>query len=184
MMPVDKLAPGSVACKGHGISYFGSASNESRLSMAKQIEDAFQQSGIQLQHEPNIDKRIWEKVGFNAGMNALCALSHGRPGCIEDSPGAKQLAKDTADEVAKIALAKQIDFDIGSVYDLIELSCTQHKDHIPSMLQDLYSQRRTEVDALNGAIASIGEQHGISAPLNQTLATLVRLAELSHQRYT
>ena len=184
MMPVDKLAPGVVACKGQGSSYFGNASKHNDSIIAKQIADAFLQSGIELQHDANIHKRIWEKVAFNAGMNALCALSHGRPGCIEDSPGAKQMARDTADEVARVAQSQKIDFDINRVYDLIELSCTQHGDHIPSMLQDLYAKRRTEVDALNGAIASIAEQAGIAAPLNQTLTTLVQLAELSHQRYS
>jgi len=184
MMPVDKIAPGIVACKGEGNSFFGSASGDGSSAMANKITNAFQQSGIQLQHEPNIHKRIWEKVAFNAGMNAICALSHGRPGCVEDSSGAKQLAKDIADEVAQVAVAQQVEFDISSVYDLIELSCTQHGEHIPSMLQDLYSQRLTEIDALNGAVTRIAEQSGISAPLNQTLTTLVRLAELSHQRYT
>lgn len=184
MMPVDKIAPGVVACKGQGRSYFGSAVSLSDSTMGDQIADAFQQSGIDLQHEHNVHKRIWEKVAFNAGMNATCALAHGRPGCIQDSPGAKQMARDIADEVAKVALSQQIDFDINNVYDLIELSCTQHGDHIPSMLQDLYSKRRTEVDALNGAIATMADQAGIDTPLNQTLATLVRLAELSHQRYS
>jgi len=183
MMPVDKLAPGVVACKGQGSSYFGKASKHSDSTTAKQIADAFQQSGIELQHDTNVHKRIWEKVAFNAGMNALCALSHGRPGCIEDSPGAKQMAREIADEVAQVAQSQQIEFDINNVYDLIELSCTQHGDHIPSMLQDLHAKRRTEVDAINGAIARIAEQAGIAAPLNQTLTTLVRLAELSHRRY-
>lgn len=183
MMPVDKIAPGIVACKGEGNCFFGSASGDGSSAIANKIANAFQQSGIQLQHESNIHKRIWEKVAFNAGMNAICALSHGRPGCVEDSPGAKQLAKDIADEVAQVALAQQVEFDISSVYDLIELSCTQHGEHIPSMLQDLYSQRLTEIDALNGAVTTIAEQSGIPAPLNQTLTTLVRLAELSHQRY-
>jgi len=152
--------------------------------MAKQIADVFQQSGIDLQHDGNIHKRVWEKVAFNAGMNALCALSHGRPGCIQDSPGAKQMARDIADEVAQIALSQKVEVDIATVYGLIELSCTQHGEHIPSMLQDLNAQRRTEVDALNGGVARIAEQAGLPAPLNQTLATLVRLAELAHQRYS
>ncbi len=183
MVPVSKPAPGVVACKGQGSSYFGNASNEIHMTIAKQIADAFHQGGIQLQHDANIHKRVWEKVAFNAGMNALCALSHGRPGCIEDSPGAKQMVRDTALEVAQIAQSQQIDLDIATVYDLIELSCTQHGEHVPSMLQDLYAQRRTEVDALNGAVARIAEQAGVSAPLNRTLATLVKLAELSHQRH-
>jgi len=63
------------------------------------------------------------------------------------------------------------------VYDMINLSCEQHGDHTPSMLQDLQSNRRTEVDALNGAVVTKASEGSVSAPLNQTLHTLVSLAE-------
>lgn len=183
MMPVEKTAPGMVTSKGQGSSYFGNAANENNQPMAKRILDTFTQANIELHHDVNIHSRIWEKVAFNSGMNALCALSHGRPGTIGESAGAKLLAQRTANEVVLVARSQQVELDLDKVYGMIEQSCTKHSNHIPSMLQDLLSKRQTEVDALNGAVVQIGKANGIPTPINDTLATLVRLAEMSHQRY-
>lgn len=183
MMPVDKIAPGSVMSKGHGSSYFGNAARENNQPMAEQILDTFKHANIDLQHDANIHNRVWEKVAFNAGMNALCALSYGRPRTVGQSRGAKALAQNAAKEVAHVALSQQVTVNLDNVYDMIDLSCTKHGDHIPSMLQDLLSQRQTEVEAINGAVVKLGQSANIPTPLNDTLATLVRLAELSHQHY-
>ncbi len=181
MVPVDKIAPGIVMGKGHGNSYFGNAANHNNTDMAKRIEATFQDAHIDLNHDTNIHKRIWEKVAFNAGMNALSALSRGTPSAIDASPGAKALAQDVAKEVAKVANTLNIEIELEHVKGMITLSCTQHGDHIPSMLQDIQAARRTEVDALNGAVAMIAEQASVAAPLNKTLTTLIKLTEFANQ---
>jgi len=183
MMPIDKIAPGVVEGKGHGASYFGNAARQNDTGMAKRIESTFQSANIELHHDANIQKRIWEKVAFNAGMNALSALSHGTPGTIGKSPGAKELAQDIAKEVAKVANILDIDISLDHVFNMITLSITQHGDHVPSMLQDLQLGRRTEVDALNGAVARFAKQAAIEAPLNKTISTLIKLAELAHRTH-
>ncbi|HYF79958.1 MAG TPA: ketopantoate reductase C-terminal domain-containing protein, partial [Symbiobacteriaceae bacterium] len=43
-----------------------------------------------------------------------------------------------------------------------------------SMLQDVERGRRTEVDAINGAVAERGRDLGVPTPINETLADLVR----------
>ena len=43
-----------------------------------------------------------------------------------------------------------------------------------SMLQDVERGRRTEVDAINGAVAERGRALGVPTPINETLADLVR----------
>lgn len=45
------------------------------------------------------------------------------------------------------------------------------------MWQDLKSGRRTEIDALNGAICRYGEDLGVATPYNRTLTQLVRFLE-------
>jgi 2-dehydropantoate 2-reductase len=42
------------------------------------------------------------------------------------------------------------------------------------MLQDIERGRRTEIDAINGQVAARAAAHGIAAPVNATLARLVR----------
>lgn len=184
MMPIDKIAPGVVAGKGQGRSYFGNAAQASNANRASAIESAFNNAGIDLHHDENIHQRIWEKVAFNSGMNALSALTNGRPGTIGRYKEAKTLAINVAKEVVEVAIAHNITLDLTRINEMIELSCSKHGEHIPSMLQDMHSKRQTEVDALSGAITRMANESGIATPLNQTLTTLVKLKEMANKAYS
>jgi 2-dehydropantoate 2-reductase len=48
------------------------------------------------------------------------------------------------------------------------------------MLQDVEAKRRTEIDAINGAIVERGEKLGIPTPVNKTLTDLVKIMELRY----
>ena len=50
-------------------------------------------------------------------------------------------------------------------------------DHRPSMLQDLKAGKRTEIDALNGAIVRLAAERDLAAPANQTMVHLIRFLE-------
>lgn len=47
----------------------------------------------------------------------------------------------------------------------------------PSLLQDIMKGRRTEIDYLNGLIASLGQRFGIPTPFNSGMVALVREIE-------
>jgi ketopantoate reductase len=49
----------------------------------------------------------------------------------------------------------------------------------PSMLQHLESGRRTEIDALNGALVRLARQLGVPVPVNEAIALMVRALEAS-----
>jgi 2-dehydropantoate 2-reductase len=49
--------------------------------------------------------------------------------------------------------------------------------HYASMREDFRHRRRTEIDALNGAICRYGKQHGIGCPTNTLLTRLVYARE-------
>jgi len=182
MMPVDKVAPGVVESTGAGGSYFNSLVDP-ESSFARELETVFVDAGLDIQLDHAIHQRIWSKVAFNAGMNAVCALAHGTPGTIADSPGAQALVDEVAREVVAVAAAEGIDINLDEIENTIDFACKNHRDHKPSMHQDLIGARDTEVDALNGAIVVAGKRLAVPTPLNELLETLVRVAELSHQRY-
>jgi ketopantoate reductase len=46
-----------------------------------------------------------------------------------------------------------------------------------SILQDVRSGRKTEVDEINGAIVDLAEKHDIAVPVNRTLTYLVKAKE-------
>jgi 2-dehydropantoate 2-reductase len=63
------------------------------------------------------------------------------------------------------------------IHALTEVSMTDHADHEASMLQDVKAGRRTEIDAINGAIAEAAGAAGVAVPLTETLWRLVKLED-------
>jgi 2-dehydropantoate 2-reductase len=51
--------------------------------------------------------------------------------------------------------------------------------HKPSMLQDVEAKRTTEIDTINGGVASIGERIGVPCPINRAIADMVKGLEHS-----
>ena len=179
MVPADRVASGIVESRGAGTSWFGNP-EISRPVIAERIETLFTDSGLDVRHDPNIKNRVWQKVAFNSGMNAVCALTHCTPALVGASKMAKTLVRDVAQEVATVAKAMGVTVELDAVFATIDFACQHHGGHMPSMLQDLLSGKRTEVDALNGAIVKYGNEHSIATPLNAQLAGLVRMAEQGH----
>ncbi|MFK7859553.1 MAG: ketopantoate reductase family protein [Granulosicoccus sp.] len=183
MMPVDRIAPGVIASRGTGQTTFGRF-DATHHAFGDAVAQAFEGCGISVRHDPDVKTRIWEKVAFNAGMNALCALTYGTPGTIGQLPDAGTLIRAVATEVADVASAEGVPVSLDAVFETIAYACENHGGHKASMLQDLQNGKRTEVDALNGAIVDLGQRQGVPTPLNATLATLVRLAELGDHSQT
>jgi 2-dehydropantoate 2-reductase len=75
------------------------------------------------------------------------------------------------------ANASGIALDAQPILDLTEVSITDHADHEASMLQDVKAGRRTEVDAINGAIVRAARAAGVATPVTETLLRLVKLEE-------
>ena len=48
------------------------------------------------------------------------------------------------------------------------------------MLVDFRNHQQTEIDALNGAVAALGDEHGVPTPHNKTLLALVRAREAQY----
>ncbi len=77
----------------------------------------------------------------------------------------------------RVANASGIVIDAQPIHDLTQVSVTDHADHEASMLQDVKAGRRTEVDAINGAIVEAARAAGVAAPLAETLWRLIKLEE-------
>jgi 2-dehydropantoate 2-reductase len=49
-----------------------------------------------------------------------------------------------------------------------------------SMGQDVDRRKRTEIDAINGAIVRFGQEVGLNVPVNRTLTQLVKTLEAAY----
>ncbi len=176
MMPSDLVGPGKVRSHGEGHSRLFPAFGGDP-AMAEKVAEALTRGGLDTQLDPAIHEAIWSKVIFNAAMNPLCALTRRTPGFLGANPEARATIRTVVEEGVAAAHANGRMIDPAPIHALTEVSMTDHADHEASMLQDVKAGRRTEVDAINGAIVLAAEAKGVAAPVTRTLWHLVKLEE-------
>lgn len=177
MLPSDLVGPGRIRSHGEGYSKLYPAFGGDPAFAGKAAE-MLTAGGLETVLDPDIHKVIWSKAIFNATMNPLCALTRRTPGFLGANPESRAAIKAAVAEGIAAAHATGVMVDGQPIYDLTEVSMTDHADHEPSMLQDLHAGRRTEVDAINGAIVTAAKEAGVEAPVLETLWQLMKLEEV------
>ncbi len=176
MLPSDLEGPGKVRSHGEGYSKLYPAFGGDP-AFAQKVADALTTGNLPAQLDPKIHEAIWSKAIFNAAMNPMCALTLRTPGFLGASDYARATIRAAVDEGVAAAHANGAMIDPKPIHDLTETSMTDHADHEASMLQDVKAGRRTEVDAINGAIVEAAKAEGLEAPVTETLWHLVKLEE-------
>lgn len=178
--------PGRVTCTGLGEVALGPrAGGES--AVADRVGAAFAAAGVETTVVPDPARRRWRKLAVNAGVNPVTALARVENGALradgDDRPGtgvgdaAGELARGAARETARVAAAEGVDLDEDTVVAAVDDVVAATAANRSSMLQDVLAGRRTEVDAINGAIVERAAAAGVDVPVTETLAGLVRAWE-------
>jgi 2-dehydropantoate 2-reductase len=175
-LPSDLVGPGRVRSHGEGGSKLYPAFGGDP-AFAGEICGLLTAGGLPAELEPDIHGAIWSKAIFNATMNPLCALTRRTPGFLGAHEESRALIRELVEEGVRVANASGVAISAQPIHDLTLVSVTDHADHEASMLQDVKARRRTEVDAINGAIVEAAHAAGLAAPLTETLWRLVKLEE-------
>ncbi len=176
-LPSDLLGPGRVRSHGDGGSKFYPAYPGGDAEFAQRVADLLSEGGLPAALDPEIHAAIWSKAIFNAAMNPLCALTLRTPGFLGAHEESRAMIRTVVEEGVAAARAAGIAIDPQPIHDLTQVSMTDHADHEASMLQDVKAGRRTEIDAINGAIVEAARAHGLAAPVTETLLRLVKLED-------
>ncbi|MDP8245300.1 MAG: 2-dehydropantoate 2-reductase [Candidatus Hinthialibacter antarcticus] len=139
------------------------------------------EAGVPCEATEELEQFIWAKIMYNAALNPLGALLGVTYGALADNPNTRAMMDDVLDEAFAVTAAHGIpqfwtsaDEYRQAFYDKMVPATAAH---FPSMLRDLEKGRRTEVDALNGAICQLGAEKNIKTPVNQTITRLLRARE-------
>lgn len=174
--PGDIVGPGHIRTQGEG--YVKMMAVDGRCNSALEaIGEAFNQAGLKCTITADTVPAIWEKLAFNAALNSMCALLRHPVGVIADAPEGRELALQIVDEIVGVAAGKKIAVDRERIVATLEMAFDQHRDHLPSMLQDVLQRRRTEIDFINGGAIREGRALGLTLPANQTVYRLVKTLE-------
>lgn len=140
---------------------------------AEVIAEAMARAGLDAAASDDINKVLFTKLAINCAINPLTALIREKNGEVVRREALKALIKDSVAELAEVADAEGVILDASALteraFEVAELTAENRS----SMLKDVLSGRKTEIDAICGAVCRLGEKHGIATPVNETLARLV-----------
>ena len=149
-----------------------------RIAAARRIAAALAAAGVPAEPTDALVAALWAKVFYNAALNPLGALLGRTYGELAAAAETRAVMDDAIDEAFAVARAEGVALrwpDAAAYrrefYDRLIPSTAGHRS---SMLQDIERGRPTEVDAINGQVAARAAARGLAAPVNATLARLVR----------
>jgi len=169
------LAPGRIRHGGNGPTYLGEPDGPPSPRVLAVVEK-FRQAGLTAESREGMAQLIWEKLHVNVGINAITALTGIRNGFIAAMPVARELCRAAVEEAMRVARAKGFVMPEDMVERVLAIAQATAVNR-SSMGQDVDHRKRTEIDAINGAIVALGEQLHLPTPVNQTLVQLVKILE-------
>ncbi|HHO46958.1 MAG TPA: 2-dehydropantoate 2-reductase [Desulfobacteraceae bacterium] len=172
------LSAGHVRHGGAGLTRLGLL-NGTPASAGMILERAaklFNGAGLATEITDDPLAHVWAKLLVNVGINALTAIHRCRNGELLESAVLRDTLEKAVREAKMVARAKNIPITADPVATTLAV-CQATGNNISSMLQDVQRHRRTEIDAINGAIVAEGERLGIPTPVNRELVRLVREIE-------
>jgi 2-dehydropantoate 2-reductase len=169
------LGPGRIRHAGWGKTYIGELDGKvtDRVTRFAQV---FTRAGIETEVSSNIQGLVWNKLLINVGINPVAALTGLRNGYLLDSPETLRLMEALVSEALAVARKKGILIE-GNPIEKVKAVAEATRENRCSMGQDFDNRRKTEIDAINGAVVREAERLGISVPYNQVITDLVKVIE-------
>ena len=145
------------------------------------LSRAIRDGGIPCETSLDIAKDLWAKMLYNCALNPLGAILHVPYGALAGHATTRILMNSIIEEVFEVMTAGGYETHwetargfMRAFYDKLVPDTAEHES---SMLQDIAAGKRTEIEALNGAVIRLADEHGITVPYNHTVYDLIKFIE-------
>jgi 2-dehydropantoate 2-reductase len=142
---------------------------------------AVARGGIPCSTTSSIARDLWAKMLYNCALNSLGAVfevTYGELGACEES---RRIMEAVVVEVYSAMHASGFQTHWSSPEEYLELFydtlVPRTAAHESSTLQDIRAGKRTEIEALNGAVVRLAAAKGMPVPANLLLLDMVRFKE-------
>ncbi len=173
---VTYLRPGEVRHAGVGDTTVGAWHGVGRSEVIR-VRDVLEESGIPTTVSDDVRSDLWAKVVVNAAINPIAALAGVTNGELVRDRDLARLLDGVGREALAAARSAGAHLDDEETLRRIRLIARRTAGNRSSMLQDLDRQRRTEIEAITGAVLRAADRGQIDVPLNRALHALVRARE-------
>jgi 2-dehydropantoate 2-reductase len=171
---VAMTAPGRYLHSGTRMTALG-PSREGSYPLAEHVAEALEGSGfdVRVEHEADIRREVYAKWVINCGSLPTLAVTGLSTDAVNDHEPVLRLIDALTAEACDLAALEGVQLDAAerAAYNRGLFQTAGGK---ASMLQDVESGRRTEIDSISGAAVRLADRHGHPAPLNRALLALVK----------
>ncbi|MHB0938661.1 MAG: ketopantoate reductase family protein [Armatimonadota bacterium] len=172
--------PGVARDTGTGPTVIGRPDG-SEDEVVKRIGDALLQARLAASVTRDLPAALWSKLLLNVAINPVAALTRLRNGALAEHEPSLTLMTAAAREAETIGRKHGVRLPRQDWRARLQVACAATAPNVNSMLADVLHARRTEIDALNGAVIRIAEQHGMAATVNRTLMCLIKTIEEGYE---
>jgi len=151
------------------------------LSGVEYLSESIKNGDIPCQTTKEIGKDIWAKMLYNCALNPLGAILDVPYGTLAEHEFTRSIMNGIVEETFNVMTIagyethwrKAKDF-LVAFYEKLVPDTAEHKS---STLQDIVAKKRTEIDALNGAVIKLADKFTVDVPYNSVVYNIVKFIE-------
>ncbi|RTL18315.1 MAG: 2-dehydropantoate 2-reductase [Rhodocyclaceae bacterium] len=136
------------------------------------VAELLVRAGLRARVAPDIAHARLAKLLVNAAINPLAALFRVPNGALLDPPH-RVLLDTLVREALPVLRAQGLDLDEAAALARVHAVAHATATNRASMLQDMLAGRRTEIDAITGALLRIAADRAVDLPAHRAVHTLV-----------
>ncbi len=130
------------------------------------LQETFEGAGIRAELRPDIQTDLWEKFVAICAFAGVSSVARLPMGTIHVNPETHALYHGILKEAESVGKAEGAALPDGLAEEVLKFSATANPAMRASMYYDLVAGKRLELEALNGTVVHLGQDHAIPTPLN------------------
>jgi 2-dehydropantoate 2-reductase len=153
----------------------------SSLSCMEKLCEFIDKGGIPCEKTSNIAMDLWAKMLYNCALNPLGAILDVPYGALAANEFARVIMNNIVEEIFEVMKKGGYETHWQRAKDYLEVFYKRlvpdTAGHKSSTLQDILAKKKTEIEALNGAVIRLAEQYRVRVPHNTIVYNMVKFIE-------
>ena len=179
----ELLGPGHVrlapsAAGGRSLTSLGAPPAGSAAgARVRELARALESAELPVEVRDDVEAVIWRKLALTASAGPLCGLLRRTVADVLAHEATRSVLRRLFDEVVAVARARGVALDATELWAHALATWEGIGSHPPSIAVDIAAGRPTEIDALCGEVARLGEAAGVATPVNAIVAAAIGAGE-------
>ncbi len=174
---VTRISDTLYEIRGHGELILGRDTPVAENSPECILSEILVQGGLKSHCTDNISYYRWRKTAANAIINTITSILDSENIIITENVWARRFAEKVLREIVKLSKAKNVSLVYADLYKYVFELARRTGKNVSSMLQDLRTCKRTEIDSILGVLLEYSQETGIDANTIEDLYILVKALE-------